>query len=213
MKTLIKLLLTGITTVFASGCVENYRGEFVMNPAGRAWTKTGRAYDNSGAAFSQLRVGRGFVKGGEGILRTLGSTVTTVNNTADLAVGSVTTGLEYITEPVPGLCYVGDGIDGFRKTTLDSFVGGEDFNESWSFSEGHNPLTNSFYSAEDHHGPGFVAAIDGTYKTLVRFTPLAAVAAGGGGGGEGTPLVTGGPGPGPVDPFLKDVRDNSNDEL
>jgi len=227
MKKLVKLLVSGIT-IFSSGCIQNYNGEFVMNPAGRAWTKTGNAYDESGAAFSQLKIGRGFVKGGEGLLRTLGSGVTTVNNTADLAIGCVTAPISYIGGPA-------EWPDDFRKTTLDSFIGGEDFNESFSFAYWHSPFTNSFYSAQEHHDKtkGSNSAdnrnkitvlnpadsqgktvvidsadnyntafyIDGCYKTLIRFLPIVAVAAGGGGGGGGGSGGVIGPGPTPVDPF------------
>jgi len=200
---LIGCLLAGVGLAFGvSGCanIQDYRGKPVGQTTANALKSTGESYSEAGKSFYDLKVGRGLYCTGEGLVKTLGTALTGINDGVEFIVGAGTEGIEYVTSPIPVVKYAGSTLDGLRKTTFDSTFGGETFNDSFNIKKyGEEPLhflTADFEAASEKHENDLLFIVDGTYKTLIRFGSLASLFAGGGGGGGAGE----GPGPTPPDP-------------
>lgn len=204
---LIARILSGVILLTSVGCasipIKDYRDKPVGQTTAEAFKSTARSYDKAGKNFVKFKP-QGLFYIGEGLVKTVASIVTGVNDLAELVVGGITEGLEGATARIPGVNSVTSAVDGLRQTTFDSTFGGESFNNSFNIGEyGRNPahfFTNDYEAAANKHGDNQGAVIaDGTLKTIVRFGSIYSIFLGGGEGGEGGEGA-GAAGPGPFPP-------------
>lgn len=205
---LIARILGVVAIASQVGCasmpIRDYRNKPVGQTTIEAMKSTARSYNKAGKNLVKFKP-QGFYYAGEGLVKTVASVFTGVNDLAELVVGGITEGVELATAPIPGVSFVTSSVDGLRQTTFDSTFGGQSFNNSFNIGKyGKNPahiFTNDYEAAADKHGSNQGAVIaDGTWKTIVRFGSFyyAIFGWGGGEGGEGAGAA--GPGPFPPSP-------------